>query len=233
MPYDMRLPTPFNMVVAGSTKSGKTTFVSKVLTYAFEMLDEMPAYVILFYVQSQEAYGPLIERNLVDEMISLEETPVHYDELKQKVLPYKDKGGSLIIFDDGMKSGRLRADFSDIFTILGHHTHCSLIFITQNLFNKNPVYRNMSLNFDFFVIMKTRRDLQQVHHLARQMCPGNSKYVIDAYNDATKDAYDFLMIDSSAPGQDLFRIRAKIFNVSNIHDVTDPIEPFTIYMSIR
>jgi hypothetical protein len=47
--------------------------------------------------------------------------------------------------------------------------------------------------------------------LARQMYPGKSQFVVEAYEDATKKPHGYLLIDLTPDTDDRYRIRTKIF----------------------
>jgi hypothetical protein len=70
-----------------------------------------------------------------------------------------------------------------------------VIFFTQNLFHRNNHVRTTNLNTHYIVLFKNPRDAGQVSTLARQMYPGKSKFVIEAYEDATKEPNGYLLID--------------------------------------
>ena len=69
----------------------------------------------------------------------------------------------------------------------------------------------MNLNTHYIVMFKNPRDAGQVATLARQMYPGKSKFVIEAYEDATKEPYGYLLIDLRPDTNERYRIRTKIF----------------------
>ena len=69
----------------------------------------------------------------------------------------------------------------------------------------------MNLNTHYIVLFKNPRDAGQVALLARQMYPGKSKFVVEAYEDATKEPYGYLLIDLRPETDDRYRIRTKIF----------------------
>jgi hypothetical protein len=60
-------------------------------------------------------------------------------------------------------------------------------------------------------MFKNPRDASQVAILARQMYPGKSQFVVEAYEDATKEPYGYLLIDLRPDTDDRYRIRTKIF----------------------
>jgi hypothetical protein len=47
--------------------------------------------------------------------------------------------------------------------------------------------------------------------LARQMFPGKRQFVVEAYEDATKEPHGYLLIDLGPDNDDRYRIRTKIF----------------------
>jgi hypothetical protein len=100
----------------------------------------------------------------------------------------------------------------NLFTKLSHHRNVSVVFITQNLFHKNKFVRTMNLNTHYIVMLKNPRDASQVAILARQMYPGKSQFVMEAYEDATKEPHGYLLIDPRPDTDDRYRIRAKIFS---------------------
>jgi hypothetical protein len=69
----------------------------------------------------------------------------------------------------------------------------------------------MNLNTHYIVLFKNPRNAGQVSTLARQMYPGKSKFVVEAYEDATKEPYGYLLIDLKPETHDAYRIRTRIF----------------------
>ena len=67
--------------------------------------------------------------------------------------------------------------------------------MTQNLFYKNKQTRSLSLNSYYIVLFKNARDATQVANLARQMYPGKSAFMIEAFKNATSAPYGYLLID--------------------------------------
>ncbi len=221
--FDCRFQTPFNCLVAGPTKSGKTTFTCNLLKLSGEMFTRKPDYVLLFYMINQPSYEHMLEKGLINEMIDLNSYSVNYEEIYQRVEPFKNGNGSLIIFDDSMSE--IKPGLEKIFTILGHHTNCSLIYLSQNLFYNNKTFRNISLNFDYIALMRNKRDLSQIKYLAQQLCPGNTKYIIHSYYAATAKPYGHFVVDCNANSPIELRLRSEIF-LTRHPDQT----PYTVYL---
>ena len=96
---------------------------------------------------------------------------------------------------------------SQLFT-RGRHDNLSVIYLTQNLFHAKQ--RSISLNSDYMVVFKNPRDQSQIQNLARQVYPGNSKFITWAFGDATKDAHSYLLLDMKPPTDDKHRVRSRI-----------------------
>lgn len=209
MPHDIRFKTSFNCLVSGASSSGKTTWVKNLLTLKDKLFTQKPAYIILFYKIIQDVYLEMEEEGLVNEIINVKDKFPSLDEISEMVHKYKDQGGSLLIFDDTMSD--INNDFEQLFCNLSHHENASIIFLTQNLFYQNKVFRTMSLNCHYLVLMKNDRDKQQTSILAKQYSPNNSKFIVQSYADATKKAYSYLLFDFRPETPSNLRIRSNIF----------------------
>ena len=209
MPFDTRLKTSFNCLVSGPAGSGKTTFVKNLLSIGDQIFTHKPKHVFLFYKAMQDMYLEMEKDGLIDEMIDVQNGMPNLDEIHEMVAPFKNDGGSMIIFDDSMTS--VNSDFELLFCNLSHHDNCSIIFMTQNLFFKDKSFRTMSLNSHYIVLMKNDRDKQQISILSKQISPSNSKYIVEAYKDATIKPYDYLLLDFSPETNNIIRLRSKIF----------------------
>ena len=72
--------------------------------------------------------------------------------LKELFEENKDNGGTLIIFDDQMQ--KVDYNLVNIFTIYSHHLNVTCLLLTQSLFLSNKIYRVLSLNTHYIVLMK-------------------------------------------------------------------------------
>ena len=59
--------------------------------------------------------------------------------------------------------------------------------------------------------MKNARDATQVANLARQMYPGKSTFMIEAFKNARSAPYGYLLIDLKQETDDKLRLRTGIF----------------------
>ena len=81
------------------------------------------------------------------------------------------------------------ADF--MITLFRLYDNLSIIYLTQNVFHKNQ--REISLNSDYMVISKNPQDKTQFTNLARQFMPRKYKFLLWAFEDATKLPRSYLL----------------------------------------
>lgn len=207
--WDIRFKHPFNLLCTGFSQSGKTSWVRNLLKLSDKLLTQKPKLIILLYKAMQPLYNDMLAENLISKMIDVSVQFPSLEEIYEQIEPYKDNGGSMLIFDDVMSD--VTGDFEQLFCNASHHLSCSIMFLTQNLFYSDKTYRTMSLNSHYIVIMKNPRDKQQISILARQFKPTNSDYVIKSYLDATKRNYSYLILDFTPNTPDILRLRSDIF----------------------
>lgn len=120
------------------------------------------------------------------------------------------KPGSVVVVDD--LQGSHVTVLSEWFTKKSHHQDTSIIYLVQNVFDKTPVHRTISLNANYLVLFKNPRDSSQIVHLSKQVFPGRSKVMIDAYRQITRTrAHSYLLVDFKQDTPNLFRLRSSLF----------------------
>lgn len=204
--YDLRLHCPSTCLISGPSQSGKTVFVCKLLEEAEKLL-ENPAClqnVLFYYGHWQPIYDKLAKKGVH----FFNHSPTK-EEIKSLTEPFADSGGSLVIIDDFMQ--QIDADISYMFTVLSHHCNITLFLLSQNLFPKNPHFRDISLNATYILVFKNPRDSSQISAFARQFRPGNHKFIVQAYKDATMVPYSYIFFDNHQTTPDLIRVRSNIF----------------------
>ncbi|GFN91905.1 hypothetical protein PoB_001841100 [Plakobranchus ocellatus] len=192
---DPRWKHPFTCMVSGATGSGKTYFVKTLLQYLSSMVTPVPEEVIWCYGVWQTSNRDVSHKVTFCEGLS--------------DIQSTDNEPRLVIVDDLMNEAD--KSLTDLFTKGSHHKNISVIHIVQNLFGNNKQQRTLSLNSHYLVVLKNPRDMSQISCLARQVCPGNSKYVEEAYKDATHVPDGYLLLDLKQCTPDNLRLRTTIF----------------------
>ena len=72
------------------------------------------------------------------------------------------------------------------------------------------------------VLFKNPRDATQMSHLARQMYPGRAKFVQEAFKDATRLPYGYLLVDLKQDTPEDMSLRTAIFPDDDVQYVYLP-----------
>jgi hypothetical protein len=197
---------PFTGLLCGPTGCGKTSWCLELLKS--DIIQPRPFHVFYFYAQIQSLFEQFDER--VQFVNSLP------PESLQQFLDEHNAGNpnvpKLFIIDDFMLQSSRSKDICTLFTQGSHHLGISTLLILQNLFVQGPQMRNISLNSHVIVVFKNPRDRSQISTLARQLLPWNSKAVCEAYEDATKEPYGYLVLNLRPDLDDKFRMQSRIFD---------------------
>ena len=182
---------PFTATVSGPTSCGKSSFVIRFIQHAYQIMSLQPSSIMWCYAEYQPVFETLPNVKFHEGIPDVSQL-VH---------------GSLLILDDLMQEANDQV--TKIFTKFSHHRNISVMFLTQNLFHKNV--RSITLNSHYLVPFKNPRDAQQISHLEHQMFPTESKYMQEAFSDATSKPYSYLVVDLRADTDDSMRLRSGIF----------------------
>lgn len=185
---------PFTAIVAGPSGCGKSNFVTNFLKFTEEICNTYFRRVLWCYDEMQPLYSL---NNVI------------YNQGIPDLNMFDGKQPQLLIIDDLMRESDSR--IVDIFTKGSHHRNLSVFYISQNLFHQGRGQRDISLNSSYIIYFKNPRDRTQIRHLARQVFPDNSKFVEEAYKDATSEAHGYLMIDLKQNTNDMCRFKTKLF----------------------
>lgn len=204
--YDIRFKSPSTTIVSGPSNSGKTSLVFDILRRGDELLEKPKCLqnVIYYYKQWQNGFDELnkdVKLQFINKVPSIAN-------ITEKTEGFSQIGGSLIVIDDFMQE--LTRDVSVLFSTLSHHLNITVFLMTQNLFSKNPVFRDISLNATYNIIFKNPRDSSQISHFARQYAPGKAKMILDIYKEATQKPHSYLLFDNHQEMRDGIRIRSNI-----------------------
>ena len=200
---DARLITPFSMGVFASRLSGKSVFTKNLLLDQKRMISPPFKRVIWIYKTWQEELFNELIKQTEFEMEFLDDLP-NFDTMGKQE-------NTAIVIDDFMSEASNSVQVQALFT-RGRHLGLSIIYLSQNLFHNGKYSRDMSLNMDYLVLFKKIRDASQIGHLARQMFPRNSKFLIWAFQDATRTPYSHLFLDLKPDGNESLRVRGNILN---------------------
>ena len=191
---------PCTIQISGPTGCGKTRFVRHILEH--RLIVPFPSRILWVYGEWQEDYEalralyPHIEfvhgwREQLYDTIRADET-------------------NLLVLDDQMCDASDSKQLARLFTQGSHHRNLTVIYLVQNVYDKGKSSRTVSLNAHYQVVFRNRRDASQFRVLASQMAPHRSGWLMDAFKDATREPFGYLLIDNHPRTPDDHRFRSRI-----------------------
>ena len=150
-------------------------------------------------------YG--VYQPLFDEMKKTCSFIVFHEGLPEKeiVENFAHKQHNVIVLDDLIHLVVNDPTTETLFTRGCHHKFLSCILLTQNIFQQGKCARTIALNTSYLILFRNYRDSSQIITLGRQIAPGHTDDFIQAYKDATSDAYGYLVIDMTPNAEDRYR----------------------------
>ena len=179
---DLKFEHPSNWLIGAPSQSGKSYLVYQILKNSETLIKP----VVDKFVYCYSEWQPLYEKMVVDiKNITFIKGLPDMDNLENAV----------VILDDLMHEVVDDKNVLNLFTVGSHHRKISVIFLTQNVYEKGKYARSISLNSHYLILFKNRRDQAQIMHLARQVYPGETKFFQEVFNEATSEKYGFLIVD--------------------------------------
>ena len=206
LPFEART----GFTIAGSTGSGKTVFTYKLLKN-HEAMFKAKALKSILYCYS--VYQPLFSE-MENALPQIRFHPGIPDEKSLSELapaPDDKDHHSILILDDLAPQVVKSPAMEKLFTVDNHHKGITTLFLVQNLYQQGPCARSIALNSQYIVLLKNVRAGPQIKCLGRQLFPEKSRLLSEAYGDAMKEAYAYLIVDLFPHSDSQYRIRTHIF----------------------
>ena len=104
-------------------------------------------------------------------------------------------------------------EMQELFTKYCHHRNMTTIMVLQNVFQKGPNARTISLNTHIHVLLANKRDEDQVSVLAHQLFHSKTKKnkFLTMYDKHMKQRYGYLVIYCIPQYPSEIKVRADIF----------------------
>ena len=178
---DLKLHTPFSMIISGPTASGKSKMLFEVLDNITNNTNPPIEKVVFIYGIWQDIYKNYRDIFFTDNLEDLQVEP---------------EKRTLIVLDDMMSSIRDSKTLEEAFTLGVHHKKVSICLILQNLFYSGSIMKTIRDNCMYMVVTRHIQDINKLAIFGRQLeAKQNSSYFMDSYEDATAEKYSYLFID--------------------------------------
>lgn len=198
---------PAPILVCGGTGSGKSVLTRSLIenhALTFANLPSKPR-VLWCYSIHQESFS----KPIANTASKFYEGLIDEDALK-RLAP------DILVIDDMMNEKSNDLFVHNLFTKISHHQNITVIFITQNMYEKGQC--KMKRNAHYIFMMRSPSDKSQIHTLARQIYPGQSKFFIEAYEDATAQKYGYILIDVSPNSEKTTQLQTNVIPVKGRHN---------------
>ena len=208
MYYDIRMQTPFSIILSGSLGSGKTTFLERFISTFDKITDgSSTSYPNLLWFSGTNQ--PELLKRITS---SFHGTVRFFDLIDSEIYSKIELEGrnSMIVLDDLMHEMSGMSDIGKLFTKGRSHLNCNVILLWQNVFPKGPEMRNLSINAQDIVIFKNPRDKCQIRVFAQQVASGRVQSFLEAFQDCTRRSYGYLYCDFSQSTPEEIRYKTNI-----------------------
>ena len=141
--YDIRFKTPFSLILAGASGSGKTIWLENVLTVLDKITDGGEKYQKLLWFSGSNQ--PELFKSVKG---SFKGTTRIFSAIDKEIYSNIEEEGknSILVIDDLMLEMSGNQDIGKLFTKGRSHLNCNIILLWQNVSPKGPQMRNLSIN---------------------------------------------------------------------------------------
>ena len=129
----------------------------------------------------------------------------------------------LLVFDDLMMVLNNKREYlANLVTRKSHHSNISMIFIVQNLFERN--FKIVRDNSQYLILLNSPSAALQIRTLGTQLFPGQNglAYFLSAYKQSVERKYGYLFIDLHPASNSALRLRTNLFKETDFESVFIP-----------
>ena len=203
--FDATFKTPFNLIIAGPSQSGKSTFIFNLLKHAGDLISPPFDYIVIFSGSKENMYNELDQFLPSNTLRCVQGLPKDLDKYIQ---PYK---AGLFIFDDLQRQASSEDNVGDIFTKRGHHENLSVCLILQNLFHEGKERLTCMRNCHYLVLFHNPLDHTISYTIAHRLDPTNKKGIVQLIT-SIQEEFRYILIDGKQETPQAARFRTDIFN---------------------
>lgn len=194
---DFQFHIPSSILVVGPSSCGKTVFTQRLLTENLNLFEKRP-YAIYYCAsmfqdcfEEMEEFGIQLHKGIPDE---------------EDLQTWFPKGRGILILDDLMDEGSSDKRVLDLFTKKSRHRDITVIYLCQDMFPVGKYAKTISRNAHYIVAFKNPRDQLGVRNVLLQAFPASWQMALKLYQHATKEPYQYLLLDLHPASNDEERL---------------------------
>jgi len=202
---DIRMKWPFSSIIAGSSFSGKTHLLFKIIKNIESVMNTSPDIIFYCYNLFQPIFNDFPQVTFVQGADNEKTSESNLKKLSQQGIKV------YLIYDDCTPNGNF---LKELYTVLSHHLNLSVTILVQNLFCKDiKELRTVSLNCHYTIFLCSPRAVDSVRHFARQVFAENYPMFMEVYDCiVNKQLFGYLFVDCHPQSLSYLKLRSKIFD---------------------
>lgn len=185
-PIKFQFHMPSSILIVGPSSCGKTYFTKRLLLENLKLFQRRPKAVVYCTSIYQECFEELGEGGIQFHK------GIPNEEDLDKWFP---KGQGILILDDLMTESSGDKRVLDLFTRNSHHRDITVLYLCQDMFPVGKYAKTISRNAHYVVAFKNPRDQLGVRNVLLQAFPGTWQLALQVFQQATKEPYQYLLLD--------------------------------------
>ena len=170
--------TPTRITVVAASNGGKTVFVKKLLENAKGMFTNECKNIYYHY---GSAYQPIFDEMSKRIPNLIFKPGITTEEELSAIAGEDSRSHNCLVFDDLMYEVNNNPKLEKLWTTHSLHYKLTIIYLTQNLFDKGEAARSISLNTSYFCLFRNYRHQLQVQHFGRESFAGRTHLFMQAF----------------------------------------------------
>lgn len=216
----LKFKCPFAMCVSGSSMSGKSEFLLKLITHKEKLFDVQ--FDTIIYCEPETLvlrHNPIFERiKAVYPNIKLVIGLPDVNKLQLTL----DSRNKLVLIDDLMEPFMKSEAMIQLLSVECHHFNITTIFTLQNYFAYSKFGKTLSRNLTYRCIFYNRLDLTEIRTISTQISH-QPKFLLESFEFLRREFPDqppYLIIDGHihSPLKELF-VRSQIFPLAGTNEM--------------
>ncbi len=196
------------IVIAGASQSGKSNLMRDILLHARDLFQTEPTVCYLVFSHWQKIYDEI--RQKWKERIIFNDKVPEEQELQNTMREHEH---GIFIADDKGEEIEKNSFFRNLLCRLGHHCRMSSICLVQDATFSSKTSSILRKNFHVSIVMRSPQERGFVRSLAMQT--GDYHCLMEAYDDAVRRPYGYIVIDYHPAGDPEFKYRTNIIPHEN------------------
>lgn len=197
----MSIIHPATVIVSGGTGSGKSSFTRSLIAHHEQTFMGLTSTPKVVWCNGSETADKL----------ALGDVQIRYVDYLIDESTLRSSKVDILVVDDMMTEKSNDGFMHNLFTKHSHHLKVTVIYITQNLYEKGQC--KMKRNAHYLIMMRNPSDKSQLTTLGRQLYPRHKEllnHFYESYDDATSVRYGYLFIDVSPNGDERQKLKTNI-----------------------